>query len=76
MGGSIQCDLSFATFSIGGESVKFSRETRTPHMIEEDEDDNMNCFVDTDIGSFQVQEREMQEKDKPVFLADDKSNMA
>lgn len=75
MGGSIQCDLSFATFNIEGDSVKVSREARTPHMIEEDEDDNMNCFVDTNIGSFQVQEKEVQEKVKLVLLVDDENNM-
>lgn len=75
MGGSIQCDLYFSTFDIGGESVKVSRETRTPHMIEEIENDNMNCFVDIDIGSFQVQEKELQEGSKPIPLVNDENNM-
>lgn len=76
MGGSIQCDLSFATFDIEGKSIRVSRETRTPHMIEENEEDSMNYFLDTDMGYFQVQEKEMEGKVQPLFLAKDKDNLA
>lgn len=55
IGGSIQCDLSFATFNIDGDNVKVSREGRTPHMIEIN-DDHLNCCVDVDIENFKLEE--------------------
>lgn len=55
MGGSIQCDLSFATFNIDGDNVKISRENRAPHMIEIN-DDHLNCCVDVDMENFKIEE--------------------
>ncbi len=34
MGGSLQCDLSFATFHIGDKVIKVNKEPRLTHMIE------------------------------------------
>lgn len=44
-------------------------------MIEELEEDDMNCFVDTEIGSFQVQERRLHKESKPVPLAKNKNSL-
>lgn len=58
MGGSLQCDLSYATFCIDGKNVKVKRESRVPymmvHIVQSDED--MNCFVDTRINTFRVED--------------------
>ena len=52
MGGSLQCDLSFATFNIEGNLIKVNREPKSVYIIEEDVEDNMKKFVDTDINAF------------------------
>lgn len=73
MGGSIQCDLSFSTFNITGESIEVFFEVRTPHMIEEEtNDNNMNYFLDTDINYFQVQRKE-SENESPLLDEEESS---
>ena len=57
MGGSLQCDLYFATFYVDNKAIKVIREPRVTHMVEEhievvDVDDN--CFLDIDIDSFRA----------------------
>ena len=52
MGGSLQCDLSFATFNIDGNFVKINREPKSIYMIVEDIEDEMTNFVDIDVNAF------------------------
>ena len=55
MGGSIQCDLSHATFHIDGNLVKVNREPKNVYMIEEEIEDDMKNFVDTDVNAFRAE---------------------
>ena len=55
MGGSLQCDLSSITFDINGNSVKINREPKSIYMIEEEMEDDMTNFVDTDVNEFRVE---------------------
>ena len=55
MGGSLQCDLSFATFNIDGNLVKIDREPKSVYMIIEDAEDDMTNFVDTDVNTFRAE---------------------
>ena len=55
MGGSLQCDLSFATFNIDGTLVKINREPKSIYMIEEEIEDDMTNFVDTDVNAFRAE---------------------
>ena len=55
MGGSLQCDLSYATFQIDGNFVKINREKKNVYMIEEEIEDDMIYFVDTDVNAFRVE---------------------
>lgn len=55
MGGSLQCDLSFATFNIEGNLIKLNREPKSIYMIEEDVEENMTNFVDTNINAFKAE---------------------
>ena len=52
MGGSLQCDFSFATFQIDGNLVKVDREPKSVYMIEEEIEDDMTNFVDTNDNAF------------------------
>ena len=54
MGGSLQCDLSFSTFNIDGNLVKINREPKSIYMIEEETEDDMTNFVDTDVKAFRA----------------------
>ena len=66
MGGSLQCDLSFATFHVDNKAIKVIREPRDTHMVEEHieaEDVDETCFLDTIIYSFRA---------KPLILQKDK----
>ena len=54
MGGSIQCDLSHATFQIGDKLVKVNREPKSVYMIKQDVEDDMTCFLDIDVNSFKA----------------------
>ena len=58
MGGSLQCDLSFATFQVDNKAIKIIREPRVNHMVEEHmvvEEMNETCFLDTYIDSFRAE---------------------
>lgn len=55
MGGSIQCDLSYATFQIDGKLVRINREPKSVYMIEQEIKDDMTCFVDTDVNAFRAE---------------------
>ena len=55
MEGSLQCDLSFATFNIDGNLVKIDREPKSVYMIIEDTEDDMTDFVDTDVNAFRAE---------------------
>ena len=45
MEGSLQCDLSYATFHIGDKAIKVDREPRVTHMLEENINTNVtNVF--------------------------------
>ena len=54
VGGSIQCDLSHATFQIDVNLVKVNREPKNIYMIEEEVEDDMTNFVDIDVNAFRV----------------------
>lgn len=71
MGGNMQCDFSFATFSIDGKDVKIERESKLPHMIEHGPIENMTCFIDSGIDEFRVEEFSSN-CDKPIALIDTK----
>ena len=58
MGGSLQCDLSFATFQVKNKAIKVTREPRVNHMVEEHvvaEDVDETFFSDIDIDSFRAE---------------------
>ena len=54
MGGSIQCDLSHATFQIGENSFKVNRDPNSVYMIEQDVEDDITYFVDIDVNAFRA----------------------
>lgn len=62
MGGSMQCDLSYATFLIDKKMIKIKREPRCVYTIEKNMDNEITCFVDTDINAFKA-EAPLLEKD-------------
>ena len=47
MGGSLQCDLTYATFHIGDKVVKLNREPRVNHIFGEEIDKHTTFFLDT-----------------------------
>ena len=58
MGGSLQCDLSFATFHVDNKAIKIIRGPRVIHMVEEhveakNVDDTFS--LDTNIDSFRAE---------------------
>lgn len=55
MGGSLQCDLSYATFQVGDRAVKVSREPRVTHIFEQNIDKDTTCFLDTDVNAFRAE---------------------
>lgn len=55
IGGNLQCNFSFATFNIEGNLIKVNREPKSIYMIEEDVEDNMTNFVETDINAFKAE---------------------
>ena len=55
VGGILQCDLSFATFNIDWNLVKINRKPKSIYMIEEDIEDDMTNFVDTDVNVFRAE---------------------
>ena len=68
MGGSIQNDLSYATFNIAGENFNVLRESRTPHTIEKYEDTHINCCIDMDMDNFRMQKEEPCYQDQGAIL--------
>lgn len=70
MGGSLQCELPYATFCIDGKNVKVRRESRVPymmvHIVQSNED--MTCFVDTGINAFRVEDSLQEKKEQPTLL--------
>ena len=52
MGGSLQFDLSYATFHIDENLVKVDREPKNVYIIEEEIEDDMTNFVDTAVNAF------------------------
>lgn len=71
MGGSIQCDLSFSTFSIDQKDVKITREPRVRHMIEyvkDVEEPTIINFIDTGLDTFRVEELKQQEEFHPTSI--------
>ena len=55
MGGSLQCDLTYATFHIGDKAVRVNREPRVNHILGEDIDKDTTCFLDTGINAFRAE---------------------
>ena len=55
MGGSMQCDLSYATFKVREKAIKVNREPRVTHIFEENIDKDTNCFIDTDVNAFRAE---------------------
>lgn len=57
MGGSLQCDLSYATFFFDCKNVKIERKSRVPYMMvhEQDFDEDVTCFIDIDINAFKIE---------------------
>ena len=52
MEGSLQCDLTYATFHIGDKDVKVDREPRVSHILGEEIDKESTCFLDTGVNAF------------------------
>lgn len=68
MGGSLQCDLTYATFHIRDKAIKFDREPRVNHILGEEIDKESTCFLDTGVNAFRV-ELIIQEVEKlPVVI--------
>ena len=72
MVGSLQCDLSFATFHVDDNAIKIIREPRVTHMVEEhvevvDVDDT--CFLDKDIDSFRAKPLVLQTNKAPTLFS-------
>ena len=67
MGGSLQCDLSYATFYIGDKAIKIDRETRVPYVFGDSVDKDATCFLDIDVNAFRA-ELVIQEVEKPPPL--------
>ena len=67
MGGSIQCDLSHATFQIDGNLVKVNREPKNVYMIEEEIEDDMKNFLDTDVNAFRAKVLTLRKDKKKLF---------
>ena len=55
MGGSLQCDLTYATFHIGGKVVKVTREPRVSHILGEEIDKDATYFLDTSVNTFRAE---------------------
>ena len=55
MGGSLQCDLTYATFHIGDKGVKVLRELRVNHIFDEKIDKDTTCFLDTGVDTFRAE---------------------
>lgn len=62
MGGSMQCDMFFATFPIEGKDTNLVREPRAPHMIEFVEQAYRIHFVDTGRDNFMIEDLREEEK--------------
>ena len=74
MGGSMQYDLSYATFKIKGKAIKVNREARLTHIFEESIDHDATCFIDTDVNAFRV-ELIIQEVEKLPALLGNRSHV-
>ncbi len=69
MGGSLKCDLSYATFHIGDKVVRVDREPRVNHIFGDVVDKDSTCFLDTSVNAFRV-ELIIQEVEKiPTVIA-------
>lgn len=66
-GGSLQCDLSYATFHIGDKAIKIDRKTMVPYVFGDSVDKDGTCFLDIDVNAFRV-ELVIQEVEKPPPL--------
>ena len=55
MGGSLQCDLTYANFHIGDKDIKVNREPRVNHILGEEIDKDTTCFLDTGVNAFRVE---------------------
>ena len=51
----MQCDLSYATFLIDNKLIKIEREPKCFYTIEKNMDNEITCFVDTDINAFRAE---------------------
>ena len=72
MGGSLQCDLSFATFQVDNKAITITREPRVNHMVEEHigvEDVDETCFLDTNIDSFRAKPLVLQKNKVPTTFS-------
>lgn len=70
MGGSLQCDLSYATFCIDGKNVKIDKESKVPYMMVHEKDPNevMTCFIDMNINAFRVENSTTKKREQPTPL--------
>ena len=55
MGGSLQCDLTYATFHIGDKAVEVNKEKRVSHILGEEIDKDATCFLDTGVNAFRAE---------------------
>lgn len=64
MGGSMKCDLSYATFCVDGKNIRVKRESSIPYMMVHivQFDENMTCFVDIEINAFRIEDSLLNEK--------------
>lgn len=67
MGGSLQCDLSYATFHIGDKSIKTDREPRVTYIFGDSIDNDATYFLDSEVNEFRA-ENVIQEFEKPSPL--------
>ena len=55
MGGSMQCNFSYATFQVREKAIKVNRELRVTHIFEENIDKDTTCFIDTNVNAFRAE---------------------
>lgn len=67
MGGSLQCDLCYATFHIGNKSIRIEREPRVNHILGGEIGKDSTCFLNTSVNSFR-DELFIQEVEKFPFV--------
>ena len=73
MGGSFQCDLPHVTFQIDDNLVKVDKEPKSVYMIKQDLEDDMTCFVDSNVNAFRAKVLVLNKEvaKSPIVVEDD-----